>query len=94
MCGVVVPAAAQGIGDDVSDLRKNLLKHGPVGADADPLAKLWSHVDHDALALPTRSAAFPLSPPALQFSLQRSQLEETGLFIEQRVFLQTHTSCP
>lgn len=91
MCGVLVAAAVQGIGHDVSDLRENLLNYGPVGAQADPLSELRSHMNHDTLTLPTHTPAFLLSPPAFQLCLQRSQLEETGLFVKQGVFLQTHT---
>lgn len=90
VCGVPVPAGVQGTGYDVPDLRKNLRDHGPVGAHADPLTKLRSHMNHYTLALQTHTSAFPLSPPALQLGLQRSQLEERSLFIQQGVFLQKH----
>lgn len=91
VCGVLVAAGVQGIGHDVSDLRENLLNHAPVGTHADPLSELWSHMNHDTLTLLTHISVFLLSLPALQLSLQRSQLEETGLFIQKGVFLQTHT---
>lgn len=92
VCGLLVPAGGQGVGDDVSHLRKNLLYDGPVGAQAYPLAELRSHVNQHAFTLSPRGLGLLLSPPALQLSLQSSQLEEGGLLIEQGVFLHTQTS--
>lgn len=80
VCGV------QGGREDVSDLREDLCDHSVAGADADPLAKLWSHVDHDTFW--TGASVVPLPPPALQLGLERSQLEETGLLIQQGELLQ------
>ncbi|TNN77454.1 hypothetical protein EYF80_012268 [Liparis tanakae] len=83
--GVLLPAGVQGIGYGVSGLRKNLLDHGPVGAHADPLTELGGHMNHNTLTLQRPPTAFLLRPPALQLSLQRSQLKETSLFVQQGV---------
>lgn len=91
ICGVLLPAGVQGTGHGAPDLRKSLLDHSTVGAHTDPLAELRGHMNHDTLALRTHAPVFPLGPPALQLGLERSQLEEGGLFIQQGVFLQRHT---
>lgn len=80
VCGV------QGGREDLSDLWEDLCDHSVAGADADPLAKLWSNVNHNTLW--TRASVVPLPPPVLQLGLQRSQLEETGLLIQQGELLQ------
>ena len=85
VCGFPVPAGAQGVGDDVLDLRKDLLYDGPLGADADPLPQLRGHVDQHTLTVPPGDLL--LGPPALQLRLQRSQLEEGGLLVQQGVLL-------
>lgn len=58
---VLVPAVGQGTGHDVSDLREELLDHGPVAANVNPFAELSSHVNHHVVPLAT---TLPLRPPA------------------------------
>lgn len=86
VCGFWVPAGVQGTREEVPDLWENLLDHSTVGTNTDPLAELWSHVKQQTLW--TGASASPLRPPELQLGLQRSQLEETGLLVQQREFLQ------
>lgn len=86
MGGFWVPAGVNGRREQLSHLWKNLLDHGAVGANADPLPELWSHMNHQTV---WRGASAPLlGPPALKLGLQRSQLEEAGLLIQQGELLQ------
>lgn len=84
--GSWVPAGVQRRREELSRLGENLLDHGTVGANTDPLAQLWSHVNHETLR--TGACAAPLRPPGLQLGLQRGQLEEAGLLVQQRELLQ------
>lgn len=84
--GSWVPAGGQRRREELSHLGKNLLDHSTVGANTDPLPQLWSHVNHKTLR--TGACAAPLRPPGLQLGLQRGQLEEAGLLVQQRELLQ------
>lgn len=83
VCGAWLPGGGP---EEVCDLWKHLFNHSMAAADADLLSELCSHVNHHALR--TRASTFLLPPPVLQLGLQRSQLEETGLLVQQREFLQ------
>lgn len=69
MCGILVPSDLHRAWHGVFDVRKDLPNHISVGAHADPLSKLGSHMNHDALTLRKNTPTFMRGPPALQLNL-------------------------